>query len=494
MCNQMTRTKRRALHPAVLIALLGLLALVVSCGSSDGNGETTAPLQLPDPAVAPAAASSSDDHDDDDHDDADHDDDDHDDADHGDDDDHDDDDHDDADHDDDDHDDADHDDDDHDDADHGDDDHDDADHDDDDHDDDDHDDDDHDDAAAADDTVDSADADVAVANAGYLGSYTLVDESFGTQVTVAVQGATRTIASNTLPNHETGDFPNSGNPNTISAQDRTWTLTTEPTFIGQARDVREPGVALNGVKFEPGTAETVPCATGENYRIEGLQDMFNLGMDFNNAHVQPTGEYHYHGVSDMLVDAFANDQDLVLVGFAADGHLIYYSKSNAYAPSYALATDARTGTDCAYRTGAVDLDGTNPDGTYVSDWVFTAGQGDLDECNGTVIGDEYAYVITEQYPYISRCLMGEFTEVGPGGGAAGGPPPGAAPGGAGPGGQDGDRDLAGAAAALGISEQELQQALGTPPPDFAATATTLDMIEADLREVLVAYGLAPAGA
>ena len=331
---------------------------------------------------------------------------------------------------------------------------------------------------------------VVVANADYLGSYTLIDESFGTQVTVTVDGATRIIASNTLPNHETGDFPNSGNPNAISAQDKTWTLATEPTFTGQAQVVREPGVALNGVKFEPGTAESVPCSTGESYRIEGLQDMFDLGMDFNNAHVQPTGEYHYHGVSDMLVDAFASDEDLVLVGFAADGHLIYYSKSNAYTPSYALATDARTGTDCAYRAAAIDLDGTAPDGTYVSDWVYTAGQGDLDECNGLVIGDAYAYVITEQYPYVSRCLMGEFTEAGPGGPAPGAAAPGAAaPGAAAPGG--GAPDLTAAAQALGISNEELQNALGGPPPDVAAAAEALGMTENDLLAVLGANGVAP---
>jgi len=336
---------------------------------------------------------------------------------------------------------------------------------------------------------------VVVANGDYLGSYTLVDETFGTQVMVTVDGGTRIITSNTLPNHETGDFPNSGNPNAIAAQDKTWTLTTEPAFTGQAQVVREPGVALNGVKFEPGTAESVPCSTGESYRIEGLQDMFDLGMDFNNAHVQPTGEYHYHGVSDLLVDAFASDEDLVLAGFAADGHLIYYSKSNAYTPSYALATDARTGTDCTYRAAAIDLDGTTPDGTYVSDWVYTAGQGDLDECNGTVVGDAYAYMITEQYPYISRCLMGEFTEAGPGGPAPGAAAPGAAaPGGGAPGGGapgGGAPDLTAAAQALGISNEELQNALGGPPPDVAAAAEALGMTEDDLLAVLAANGVAP---
>jgi hypothetical protein len=79
-----------------------------------------------------------------------------------------------------------------------------------------------------------------------------------------------------------------------------------------------PGVAVNGVKFEPETAETVACASGESYRVEALQDTDDLGFDFNNAHVQPTGEYHYHGVSQLLAEAADSGDDLVHVGFAAD--------------------------------------------------------------------------------------------------------------------------------------------------------------------------------
>ena len=331
---------------------------------------------------------------------------------------------------------------------------------------------------------------VQVANSDYLGSYTLTDEAFGTQVTVTVDGPTRTIESNTLPNHETGDFPNSGTPNAISEQDRTWILTTDPTFTGQVTMAREPGVALSGVKFEPGTAEMVLCSSGESYRIEGLQELFDLGMDFNNAHVQPTGEYHYHGVSDLLVDAFTSDKDLVLVGFAADGHLMYYSKSNAYASSYSLSTSERSGSGCSYRTDGVDIDGTSSDGTYVSDWEYIDGRGDLDECNGVIIGDEYAYVITEQYPYISRCLMGEFSEAG------GGPAPRrASPAdSAAPTGGRTAPDLTDAAAALGMTGRELHELLGGPPPDLAAAAMVLEMTEDELLALLSSFGVGPPAA
>ena len=47
----------------------------------------------------------------------------------------------------------------------------------------------------------------------YLSDYTLYDEEFGTSVEVIISNEVRTIASNAIPNHRTGTFPNSGNPN-----------------------------------------------------------------------------------------------------------------------------------------------------------------------------------------------------------------------------------------------------------------------------------------
>ena len=261
-------------------------------------------------------------------------------------------------------------------------------------------------------------------DADYTGSYALADEEFATMTTVTVADGIRTIVSNALPDHEVGEFPNPGNPNTISAQNVSYEYPADPVYVGNATTAMTPGVAVNGVKFEPATAETVTCESGETFRVEALQDIYDLGLDFNNAHVQPTGEYHYHGISEMLVNAYSADDDLVHAGFAADGFLMYYSKSGAYSPSYSLSADARSGTDCvgsmALGGEAVDVEGTTADGTYASDWLYRDGNdGDnlyLDECNGTEIDGTYAYVITDEYPFISRCLNGEFTATGPGAG------------------------------------------------------------------------------
>ncbi|GEQ86771.1 hypothetical protein ULMS_22790 [Patiriisocius marinistellae] len=248
----------------------------------------------------------------------------------------------------------------------------------------------------------------------YFGSYVLNDNQYGTRTVVTIKDGHREIITNALPNHETGTFPNEGNPNTISSQNKSYLLPVNPKFTGKAQWVREPGVALNGVKFEPETAEVVICESGERYRVEAKQELIAMGLDFNNAHVQPTGAYHYHGTPTSIIEKFDTGNDLVHIGFAKDGFAMYYSKSGAYTPSYKLYDNNREGEDCEYsRPGnqfEVEIDESHPDGTFVSDWEYVEKLGDLDACNGTTINGTYAYLVTDSYPYIPRCLMGEFEE------------------------------------------------------------------------------------
>ena len=262
---------------------------------------------------------------------------------------------------------------------------------------------------------------------GYSSDYTIVDQEYGTNTKATIKDDQRIIVTNALPNHSTGEFPNAGNPNTIQAQNRTYKLPLHPKYIGESQWVREPGVAINGVKFEPGTAEVVQCESGENYRVEGIQKLIDLGLDNNHAHVQPTGAYHYHGTPTGLVESEGSDKDLVHVGFAMDGFLIYYSRSGAYTPSYKLIDENREGTDCLYENPHtkmnIELEDTTPDGTYTPDWEYVKGLGDLDECNGVMIDDQYVYLITDDYPYIGRCLMGEYEEPRRGPRPEGGRPP-----------------------------------------------------------------------
>ena len=317
----------------------------------------------------------------------------------------------------------------------------------------------------------------------FLGSYTFSDSQFGTQVTVSVSESVRSIKSNALPNHETGNFPNPGNPNSISEQDTTYEFTTEPVYADSPTEVLTTGVAINGIKFEPGTAESVSCTSGEFYRIEALQETYNLGLDLNNAHVQPTGEYHYHGVSQLLADAFSSDMDLIHMGFAADGFLIHYSKSGVYESGYVLKNTPRTGTGCVATGPAggttVSIDGTVPDGTYTSDWIHVNSDTKLDTCNGTIINEEYTYLMTDTFPYIPRCLNGQVSASRPTGGSSPGLP---RPGGAMP------PDLTSVAEALGVDLSDLMSALGPPPPDLEAAALKLKIPLSELQSLIPGPG------
>jgi arylsulfatase A-like enzyme len=214
------------------------------------------------------------------------------------------------------------------------------------------------------------------------------------------------LKTNNLPDHETGIFPTRGNPHTISAQDYEYRFPRNPKKSNISKSIKIPGVSLNGVFFEPGTAEFWDDDRNSGWNMEAFQDERNLGLDLHNAHVQPNGSYHYHGASDGIVHAEAvTSQGLVLVGIAGDGFPIYYSPDKKYQSGYELKSGNRP-----------DGPGGKHDGTYAEDFVFT-GNNDLDTCNGTVVTTDihpdssYAYFLTEGFPYAPRCLWGEFYSV-----------------------------------------------------------------------------------
>ena len=92
----------------------------------------------------------------------------------------------------------------------------------------------------------------------------------------------------------------------------------------------------------------------------------------------------------------------------------------------------------------------------------------MDECNGIEVEGEFAYFLTDTYPFVPRCLMSETTagdEAGSGGaGGGGGPGAGAGGAGAGAGGTG-----AGAADAPGGAGAEGPFADLAPPADGPAS-------------------------
>ena len=232
------------------------------------------------------------------------------------------------------------------------------------------------------------------------------------RVAIEVSGTTRTIASNGIPSHPVGTFPNRGNPHTITPQDYTFTVTTQPRRTNENTASRRWlwGVAVNGVPFEAPTAEYWHGERG-GWNYDALGGAVRLGLDANHAHVQRTGAYHYHALPTGLMQrlGWKADAHSPLIGWAADGFPIYAVTGDLgdgvrkVRSSYRLKPGARPGGDAP---------GGAHDGAFVQDWRYVAGSGDLDECNGAVTRSaefpegSYAYFITEGYPFVARCWKG----------------------------------------------------------------------------------------
>ena len=138
------------------------------------------------------------------------------------------------------------------------------------------------------------------------------------------------------------------------------------------------GIAVNGVTFDPTTAEF--WGGNRQWRYEAMTGFMGarggLGVDENLAHVQPSGAYHYHGMPMGLLKKLDYTHKMALVGWAADGYPVYSpyaytDASKASSPlkklkaSYKLKSGQRQDTD---GPGGVY------DGSFESDFEFVKGQ------------------------------------------------------------------------------------------------------------------------
>lgn len=261
--------------------------------------------------------------------------------------------------------------------------------------------------------------------------------TFTPQYSETVSGTTRTITSNSIPSHNVGLFGGgmgSLNPNAISAQSETYGIAKNPTVgtsftslistTGAGPNIGPQysfGVLKNGVELDPVAAEPFPHTTRMDpnvnweWNLEALN--VNLGLDCNNAHVQPTGKYHYHGSPILYLQNLSiSSTTMTLVGYAADGFPIYYK----YA--YSTATDTSSSVitmTSSYRlkSGKRGGDGiTAPcdvyNGIYTNDYEFVSGLGTLDQANGRTgatpeyPSGTYYYVITDEFPSVPRYFRG----------------------------------------------------------------------------------------
>ena len=259
-----------------------------------------------------------------------------------------------------------------------------------------------------------------------------VQLGYENQADFSISGNKRVITANNIPAHKVGLFGNvsgSLNPNSIQDQNSIYEIDINPIKFSSITELINNGpeysfgIMFNGIELDPVAAEPWPHSGGippladSNWDWNLEASMVQIGLDCNNAHVQPTGKYHYHGVPVLYMQSLAINQSSMLhLGYAADGFPIYYQ--NAYSiptdilsplidlqPSYRMKTGNRPGDGNSAPCGEYT-------GVYTADYEYVEGLGDLDECNGRVgVTQEfpngtYYYVITDKYPGIPRCFVG----------------------------------------------------------------------------------------
>jgi hypothetical protein len=263
--------------------------------------------------------------------------------------------------------------------------------------------------------------------------------NFNSLYNETIQGNNRIITANSIPNHDVGLFgPVMGslNPNSISPQNESYTIPLNPieaneftSLLGISGINLGPqysfGILFNGVELDPVAAEPFPHegmnSSNANWvwNLEALN--VNLGVDCNNAHVQPNGKYHYHGTPTSYLNSLnTSSTTMTLIGYAADGFPVYYK----YA--YSLANNSAS--DISIMTSSYQLKpGNRPgngttvpcdtyNGIYSNDYEYVYGLGTLDEANGRngvtpeYPNGTYYYVITDEFPSIPRYLRGTPSE------------------------------------------------------------------------------------
>ena len=212
--------------------------------------------------------------------------------------------------------------------------------------------------------------------------------SIPSEISIKIIDDSRIIESNGIPNHKVGKFPNSGNPHSIKPQKYYFKISLNPQIAKNITSLENPrfnfGIALSGVLFDPLAREYYLGDLKSEWRYEATSGSIKLGLDTNNAHVQPNGSYHYHALPKDLVnelDLKSEKLNLPLIGWAADGFPIYstigYEENKNLVinkSSYKLKNGKRPSEK--YNPGGIY------DGTFINDFYYQEGYGTLNKCNG----------------------------------------------------------------------------------------------------------------
>ncbi|GLS24942.1 YHYH protein [Marinibactrum halimedae] len=248
-------------------------------------------------------------------------------------------------------------------------------------------------------------------------------KSFQSHLTITAEGNHCLFHSNNIPNHNFNDrtahFAHS-----VEEIAQQFTLNRYPIYREHTVPLSQQwlnGIMLNGVVIDLMSAGcyqpnapmadregnvSAGCRGNAKWVLEPLGSIHKFGSDAHNAHTQPGGMYHYHGNPKALFNDQPGAKGSPVIGFAADGFPIYGS----YFFDGQTVRKARSSYQLkqGYRPGRNGTDpGGNYDGTYIADYAFKEGSGDLDKCNGMRINGQYGYYVTDTYPWILNCFRGQ---------------------------------------------------------------------------------------
>ena len=237
---------------------------------------------------------------------------------------------------------------------------------------------------------------------------------FTNQVSIKSEPDIKVIRANGIPNHSTGVFPNQNNPNKIKPQFYHLKITNTPKESEKITPIEKLpfGIALNGVLFDPNTAEYWNDDPSSGWNYNAFASTIQLGLDNHNAHVQPNGAYHYHGIPTGLSNTITSKNYVTHIGYAADGFPIYnqYGYSNTMNPNSEIK---QLSSSYFVKSGERNSGpGGEYNGDFIEDYEYIPNSGDLDQCNGRYgvtpeyTNGTYYYVITDTFPYIPRCFKG----------------------------------------------------------------------------------------
>ena len=148
------------------------------------------------------------------------------------------------------------------------------------------------------------------------------------------------------------------------------------------------------------------------------QTSFDFGTDSNNAHVQPDGAYHYHGMPEGFVALQGKGKAMTLIGWAADGFPIYarygYSVAERCRPRRSRSCKAATAQNHARRQPPrrVALPHGHLHAGLRSTWpawaIWTNATAAPASRPSSPSGT-YHYYATDSYPYLQRCVKGQVS-------------------------------------------------------------------------------------